>query len=225
MNILVVSDIHNDVENVLSYIDKVGMIDFDLIVFPGDFTDASLPKGFTRTDIAKLIIEELGSLKKPILALPGNQDKEIVSLLEEEKISLHGNGRIINNAGFYGFGGAKTPFNTSLEPDENEIKAGLERGFEKVKNAEIKIQVTHAPPAGTRVDLLYTGAHAGSEAVRKFIEEKQPAVAISAHIHEARGTDVLGKTKIINSGRFPEGYCGLVSIKREEVSTKIINLI
>lgn len=225
MNILVVSDVHNDVENVLNYIDKVGMIEFDLIVFPGDFTDATLPKGFTRVDIAKLIIEELNSLKRPVLALPGNQDREIISLLEEEEISLHGNGRIISDVGFYGFGGARTPFNTSLEPGEDEIKAGLEKGFEKIKNAGTKVQVTHAPPARTKVDLLYTGAHAGSEVVRRFIEEKQPAVAITAHIHEARGTDELGKTKIINSGRFPEGYCGLASIKKDEVSTKIINLI
>jgi Icc-related predicted phosphoesterase len=87
------------------------------------------------------------------------------------------------------------------------------------------VQVTHCPPARTKVDLLYTGAHAGSETIRKFIEEKQPAVAISAHIHEARGTDELGKTKLINSGRFPEGYCGLVSIEKDEVKAKIINLI
>lgn len=225
MNILVISDIHNDVENLLNYIDKVAMLNFDLIICPGDFTDITLPKGFTKVDIGKLIIEELNGLKKPILALPGNLDKEIIPLLEEEKINLHGNGKIIKDVGIYGFGGAKTPFSTSLEPTEEEIRTGLGRGFEKVKNAKIKVQVTHNPPAGTKMDLLYTGAHVGSEAVRMFIEEKKPAVAISAHIHEARGTDVLGETKLINSGRFPEGYCGLISIKKDEISTKVINLI
>jgi len=225
MNILVVSDIHNDIENILSYMDKIVMLDFDLVVCPGDFTDVTMPKGFTAVDIGKLIIEELSGLGKPILALPGNLDKEIIPLLESEKISLHGSGRIISGVGFYGFGGAKTPFSTSFEPEEGEIKTGLEQGFEKIKNAKIKVQVTHNPPARTKVDLLYTGAHVGSEAVRKFIEEKQPAVAISSHIHEARGTDELGKTKLINSGRFPEGYCGLVTIKKNAVTTKIINLI
>jgi len=225
MNVLIVSDIHNDVENILNYMDKVALLDFDLIVCPGDFTDVTLPKGFRKLDIAKLIIEELNGLKKPVLALPGNLDKEIIPLLEEEKISLHGNGKVIKDVGFYGFGGAKTPFNTSLEPEEVEIKTGLERGFEKIKNAKTKVQVTHCPPARTKLDLLYTGAHAGSEAVRKFIEQKRPAVAISAHIHEAKGTDELGETKLINSGRFPEGYCGLVSIEKNETRTKIINLI
>lgn len=225
MNILIVSDIHNDVENVLTYMDKLALIDFDLIVCPGDLTDVSLPKGFTRTDVGKLIIEELDSFKKPLLVLPGNMDKDILPLLEKEKISLHGNGKIIKDVGFYGFGGAKTPFETSLEPSEDEIKAGLERGFEKIKNAKIKVQVTHNPPARTKLDLLFSGAHVGSEAVRKFIEEKKPDVGISAHIHEAKGVDELGKTKLINSGRFPEGYCGLVSIEKGETKAKIINLI
>jgi hypothetical protein len=202
MNILVVSDIHNDVENILSYMDKLESIDFDVVVAPGDFTDVILPKGFTRTDIGKLIIEELRGFGKPVLALPGNMDKEILALLEEEKISLHGSGKIIKDVGFYGFGGAKTPFNSSFEPDEDEIKAGLQKAFEQVKNAKIKVQ-----------------------AVRKFIEEKQPDVAISAHIHEARGVDELGKTKLINAGRFPEGHCGLVSMEKGETKVKMINLI
>lgn len=225
MKILVISDIHNDVENILTYVDKLGMIDFDVIVCPGDFTDVNIPKGFTKTDIGKLIIEELRSLGKPILAIPGNMDKEIIPLLEDEKISLHGNGKIIKGVGFYGFGGAKTPFNSPLEPEESEIRIGLENGFEKVKDAKIKVQVTHNPPARTKIDVAYTGAHLGSEVVRKFIEVKQPDVAISSHIQESRGTDLLGKTKLINSGRFPEGHCGLISIGKDGIEVKIINLI
>ncbi len=225
MNILVISDIHNDVENIMNYTDKLMLFDFDVIVCPGDFTDYNLPKGFTRIDIAKLIIEELRSLKKPLLAVPGNQDKELIPLFEEEGISIHGRGKIINNIGFYGFGGAKTPFSTSLEPSDEEIMKGLERAYKDVESAKIKVQVTHVPPARTKVDVLYTGASGGSEAVRKFIEEKKPQVAICAHIHEARGIDEIENTKIINAGRFPEGYCGLVSIKDNNVSAKIINLI
>jgi len=224
MNILVVSDIHNDVENLANYIDKVAMLDFDVIVCPGDFTDVP-PRGFKAADIARLILEEFKTLKKPILAVPGNLDGEIVKVLEEEGVSIHGKGRIVNGVGFYGFGGAKTPFNTSLEPSEEEMEAGLKKGFREVKNAKVKIQVTHSPPAGTKLDLLYTGAHVGSNAVRKSIEKNRPAAAISAHIHEARGTDEMGGTKLINSGLFPGGYCGIISIKNEQAETKIINLI
>lgn len=225
MKVLVLSDIHNDVENIINYMDKLGSMDFDIIVAVGDFIDYNVPKGFTKTDMAKLILEELYTLKKPILTVPGNFDKELIKFFEERGVGLNGTGRVVQGVGFYGFGGAKTPFNTPLEPSEREIEEGLKRGFEKVKNCKIKIQITHIPPARTKLDVAYTGAHIGSEAVRKFIEENRPDVAVSAHVHEARGVDELKKTKLINPGRFPEGYCGVITIKNGAVKAEIISLI
>lgn len=225
MNILVVSDIHNDVENLMKLIDKLSFLKFDVIVALGDFTDVNLPKGFNDINIAELIIEELSTFKKPMLTVPGNFDKNLISLFEKKGISLHGRGKIIDGVGFYGFGGAKTPYNTSLEPSEEELKEGLTKAYEQVKNCELKIQVTHIPPARTKLDVLFTGAHVGSEVIRDFIEKMQPDVAISSHIHEARGLDELGKTKLINSGRFPENYCGLITLEKGNVNTKIVNLI
>jgi len=223
MNVLVISDIHNDIENIMNYLDKISLLNFDVIVLPGDFTDIP-SKGFSTLDVGKIIIEELKGLKKSILAVPGNLDGDLIELLDKEKISIHGKGKIIDNVGFYGFGGAKTPFKTSLEPSEEEIKLGLEKAYNDVKSAKIKIQITHTPPARTAVDMLYTGTHVGSEAVRKFIEEKKPLVAVSAHIHEAKGIDNIGETKLINAGRFPEGSCGLISIKDGKADVKVVNL-
>jgi len=226
MNILVIGDIHSDIENLMVFLDKVALLNFDVVVYSGDFVDIAINlKGVTFEDITKLVLEELKGLKKSIVAVPGNHDKGVIHILEENGVSIHGNGKIIENVGFYGFGGARTPFGTPLEPSENEIKNGLEKAYDEVKNCRTKVQVTHMPPIRTKVDRIASGAHVGSEVVRKFVEEKNPAVAISAHIHEARGVDELGETKLINSGRFPEGYCGLVTINREKVTTKIINLI
>ena len=224
MEILIISDVHNDVENLMENMDKVALFNFDVIVFPGDFSDVP-PKGFSSLDVSKIILEELKTFNKPILALPGNWDRDVISLLEEEKVSLHGHGKIIDDIGFYGFGGARTPFETSFEPTEEEIEEGLEKAFKEVENVKVKVQVTHAPPARTKLDVVYTGAHVGSEAVRKAIEKFKPVLAISAHIHEARGIDEIEGTKLINAGRFPEGYCGLASIKNGKVEVKIINLI
>jgi len=224
MKILVISDIHNDIESCMEYVDKLSLLDFDVLVCPGDFTDVP-PKGLTSIEIAKIIIEELKTLKKPILAVPGNWDKELINLFEKEGVNLHGKGKIIENVGFYGFGGAKTPFNTFFEPSEEEMEDGLEKAVKEILEAKTKVQVTHAPPARTKIDLAYTGAHVGSEAVRRVIEKYKPKVAISAHIHEARGIDDLNGTKLINSGRFPEGYFGLVVIKNGNVEAKIMNLI
>jgi len=224
MELLILSDIHNDVENIINFVDKIEMLKFDVIVCPGDFTDV-VPKGFTKADITKLILEELGALNKPIVAVPGNQDKEIIGFLENENVSVHGKGIVVDGVGFYGFGGAKTPFNTPLEPSEEDIENGLKAAYAGVKNAKTLVQVTHIPPARTRLDSLYGNIHIGSESVRKFIEEKQPTLAICAHLHESRGLDEIGKTKLINSGRFPEGYVGLVSIENGLATAKIVNLI
>ena len=224
MEIVVIGDIHNDIENIMSYVDKLSSVNFDAIVCPGDFTDVGL-RGFSQIDVANIVIAELKTLKKPIFAVPGNFDRGIIPILEKEKISVHGKGAVVGEVGFYGYGGAKTPFNTPLEPTEDELRRGLQKGFEEVKVAKFKIQVTHNPPARTKMDLLYTGAHVGSEAVRKCIEENKPTVAVSSHIHEARGVDELGSTKLINAGRFPEGYCGIISLNEHDVSVKVVNLI
>jgi len=225
MKVLVLSDIHNDVENIMNYIEKLSKMDIDIIVAIGDFIDYNVPKGFTKIDMVKLILEELSVLKKPILVVPGNFDKDLIEFFDEKKVGLHGTGRIFEDVGFYGFGGAKTPFSTPLEPSEKEIEEGLKRGFEKVKNCKVRIQITHMPPARTRLDVVYTGAHIGSEVVRKFIEENKPDVAVSAHVHEARGLDELKKTKLMNAGRFPEGHCGMITIKNGEVKAELISLI
>jgi len=219
------SCIHNDVENIMMFIDKISSLKFDVIVFPGDFTDYTIPRGFTRIDIAKIILEEMRVLGKPIICVPGSWDKEIIDFLDKEKVSVHGKGIVINGVGFYGFGGARTPFNTPYEPNDSEISSGLEKSYKDVKDAKTKIQVTHMPPKGTKIDLIFSGAHVGSDAVREFIERKSPDAAISAHIHEAKGTDLIGKTKIINSGRLPEGYCGLVSVGNGESTVKIVSLL
>ncbi len=226
MNIIVISDIHGDIENLFNYFDKIKELNVDAVVCPGDFTDANMPKGFTQEDVVKLIIKELNLLKKPILAVPGNVDtKNMIKIFEEEGISIHGKGKVIGDFGFYGYGGAKTPFETNIEPSEEELKLGLKNAFNEVKNAKYKVQITHTPPAGTRVDMIQSGLHVGSNVVREAIELYEPIVAISSHIHEARGTDQLKKTFIINSGRFPEGYFGFIKIENGSVNGKVLNLI
>lgn len=226
MKILAIADNHNDLENMLEFLDKLKKVEFDVVVYAGDLTDISLPKGFLQEDIARLLIEELKTLKKPIVAVPGNNDNlSVIKLLEEEGISVHGKGKIINDVGFYGFGGAKTPFNTNYEPSDEELKKGLERAFVEVMNVKTKIQVTHCPPFHTRIDQTLTGIHAGSQIIRNFIEKYQPVVAISGHIHEARGVDYLNKTLLINPGRFAEGYYGIVSLKDGFAEANVFNLI
>lgn len=226
MDLLVIGDHHGDIENTLAYLDKLSEFKFDVVVYGGDFTDVNVPKGFTQEDIAQLIIEELKILKKPIVAVPGNTDTVgVVKILEREDINIHGKGKIIKDTGFYGYGGAKTPFGTPLEPSEDELKSGLEKAWKDVVDAKQKVQVTHNPPQGTRLDIIRGGTCVGSNVVREFIETHKPVVAVSAHVLEARGTDRLENTFLINSGKFPEGYFGLVNIQDDSVKGKVLNLI
>jgi len=224
MRIAVIADIHNDTEMMMQSLDKLKEMGFDAIVCPGDFTDIP-PRGFAQEDIGRLIIEELKAAGRPVLAVPGNQDRILIPIFERAGVSIHGSGKVIGDVGFYGFGGAKTPFGTAYEPEDAEIEAGLREAYDAVKDAKFKVQVTHNPPFGTRVDMLPSGMHVGSKAVRKLIEELKPDVAICAHVHEGRGVDELGRTKIINPGRLPEGHCGIVEIKDGVVTAKIASLI
>lgn len=225
MDLLVIGDNHGDIENMISYIEKLENFNIDVIIYMGDFTDLNTPKGFTQKDITNILIEELKSLGKTILAIPGNNDtKDIIEILEKQGISLHSEGKIIGEYGFYGFGGAKTPFKTPFEPTEEELKQGLERAYNQVSSTKYKIQITHNPPINTGIDVIRAGAHVGSPIVRKFIEEKKPIIALSAHIHEAKGVDKLGETFLLNAGKFPEGYFGLININGNDVKGRVLNL-
>ena len=222
---MAVGCIHNDVENLLNLIDRVSPLNFDVVVCPGDFTDSLLPRGVTRKDIGVLVLEELRSLGKPVFVVPGSWDKELIKFFEEEGVSVHGVGTLYKNVGFFGFGGARTPFNLPFEPTDAEITKGLADAYKMVEVAEFKVLVTHAPPLNTKLDVIPAGAHVGSEAVRKFIEATQPDASICSHIHESKGPDVIGKTHMLNCGRFPEGYCGLISIEKGEITAKVVSLI
>ncbi len=226
MKLLVISDIHNDVENLIKFIEIIKeKLEFDVVIAIGDFVDVNLPKNFSNIDIGKLIIEELKMFDKPLLAIPGNFDKDLIDLFEKEGISLHGRGRIIKNVGFFGYGGAPTPFGTPLEPTEEELESNLRKAYENIKSSKFKVMVTHVPPFLTKLDLITSGLHVGSRSVRKVIEDLEPDVCLCSHIHEGRGIDQIKNTKILNSGRFSEGYCGIVNLNDEKIDVKLINLI
>jgi len=224
MRIAVIADVHNDIENMMQSLDKMKELGFDAIVCPGDFTDVP-PRGFAQEDIGRLVIEELKAAGRPVVAVPGNLDLVLIPVLEKAGVSVHGIGKVIGDVGFYGFGGAKTPFGTAYEPEEPDIEAGLRKAYDSVKTAMFKVQVTHVPPFSTRADMLPSGMHVGSKAVRRIVEELKPDVAVCAHIHEGRGVDEIGRTKIINPGRLPEGYCGIVEVGEGGVTAELVSLI
>ena len=62
--------------------------------------------------------------------------------------------------------------------------------------------ICHAPPLNTDLDRIRTGLHAGSRAVRDFIEKHQPEYFFCGHIHEAEGAVIqMGATRAQNVGK------------------------
>jgi Icc-related predicted phosphoesterase len=65
--------------------------------------------------------------------------------------------------------------------------------------------VVHFPPAGTKLDEYAPGKHAGSPALREWVQKARPPYLFCGHIHETAGfTDTLGSTQCINVGK--QGY-------------------
>ena len=96
-----------------------------------------------------------------------------------------------------GIGGALPVAGLPYEYDETEylvLTGNLGKG--------VDILLLHQPPVHTRCDTVWYGAHIGSIALRKYIEESQPLLSMSGHIHESPGIDNIGRTLIGNPGAF-----------------------
>lgn len=91
-----------------------------------------------------------------------------------------------------------TPFNTPGEFSEMQLAERLGR-FAHLKPL---VLICHAPPFGTALDEMRPGVHAGSTAVRDFIDAHQPEYFFCGHIHEAEGAAItMGRTRAWNVGK------------------------
>ena len=126
--------------------------------------------------------------------------------------------------GFFGAGGSNiTPMNTYTEYNEEDLSEFLEAGYDKIKDAEKKVLVSHAPPKNTR-DRTFLGLRGGSASIREFIIKNHVDVGIVGHIHEACGFMDLNSTVIVNPGPFRKGKCSIINLDNkvdiEEIKVK-----
>jgi len=142
------------------------------------------------------------------LAVPGNCDpRELVPVLDRLAVNLHGRKVVVGGHPFVGIGGANpTPFGTPFEISEEEIGSTLRDLMEPRA-----FLVSHAPPRGY-VDVVRSGDHVGSIAVREIINEFEPPLVVCGHIHEARGVAHHGPTTIVNPGPAREGHRALIDV-------------
>lgn len=215
MKIVSISDVHMATRN-LARMTEVWR-DADLAIIAGDLTN------FGGVEDARKVLDDVRAYCKNVLAVPGNLDKpETFPYFEREGIALHGKGMVIDGVGFFGCGGSNlTPFKTPSEFTEDEIYAALMRGYEEVREVRPLIMVCHTPPLGTKCDRIVSGKAVGSAAARQFIEEHQPEVCISGHIHESAAVDMIGRTKVLNAGPFKGGGHIVVSVNHRSIDASL----
>lgn len=206
VRIIGLTDIHSRVGGIDAIAEHLRAA--DVVLLPGDLTM------FGRRDAALEVLDSVRRYNDSIFAVMGNCDyPEVEELLGEQGICLHRNHILVNGIAFAGLGGSLAcPVPTLNEWTEEQTAEHLEAAVEGIPDGTPMVLVSHQPPKDTVVDVAGNGMHVGSSSVRAFIEEHQPLVCFSGHIHEAQGTDAIGNTKLINPGPFMHGNYAWVEL-------------
>jgi len=216
---LVTSDFHGEARAFRECASKAEEARAGVVVACGDLTH------FDTVQRAKELLAPLLELRLPLFFVPGNCDPPALTGVSVEGAHcVHGTFGVYGDAVFMGAGGGLlSPFHTPFEMTEEEIMEVLNRGFEHTPNKRWLILVSHHPPSNTRMDLTSGGKHIGSLSVRRFIEEKEPALVFCGHVHEARGVDRIWETLLVNPGPARHGYCALADFN-ENIEVKLDRL-
>jgi len=190
----------------------------DILIVCGDiipFYTASLPDA---TQLARNLMSPLINLGLPVLFVPGNCDPPSLPEVGIEGAScIHGSCEVHGDVKFVGVGAVPIDrvHPSPYELSEREILASLNRGFGRCSPERWLVLVSHTPPKDTKLDITFGGVHIGSSSVRRFIEERQPSLVFCGHVHEALGTDYLGKSMLVNLGSARHGNCATVDFNEE----------
>ncbi|WP_294970361.1 metallophosphoesterase [uncultured Methanosphaera sp.] len=217
MKILIITDIHSAPDKIFSYLDENPV---DQIIITGDVTEFG-PEDY--------FIETLNKFSEyaQVHALQGNCDpKNANELLDKSNIiNIHDNTSNIGDIELVGFGGSNpTPFDTPNEFSDEILYNELSKYKDVLCSDSYTILVTHAPPLNTNADKIESGAHVGSEGIRKIIEETQPTLNVCGHVHESIGQDKIGDTVVVNPGDAANGHACLLELTDEDIKNKNVNI-
>jgi Icc-related predicted phosphoesterase len=193
VKVLVFSDIHSDARA----LERLMAIEADYYICAGDLVNWG-----RHMDAMGEILRQRG---ERVYAIPGNHesDRQIAEFCGKFGLhDFHGSHFDIGEFHVAGLGYSNpTPFETPGEYSEEELEQKL-HAFDGLKPM---IAICHAPPHGTMLDRITNLRHAGSKAVRDFLQREQPRFFFCGHIHEAAGAqDKLGATSAMNVGK--KGY-------------------
>ena len=187
--ILAASDFHGDSAVTRRLAKKAEKEGVDLVVLAGDLT------GVVESDD---IIKPFVDRGKKVVFVPGNWESSETAAFLSKLYGVKNVGEHYVKYGDVGVFGIGSP-NWTFDIDDKKTFKKLKKDFEMIKDLEKKIMVSHINAAGTKSE--FSGV-AGSEEVRKAIDEFQPDLFISGHIHEAEGLqEKIGKTKVVSVGK------------------------
>jgi len=142
------------------------------------------------------IMRRIGKIKKPVYIIPGNHETPAILKkycdFYENIIYIHKKIKKVNGYNLIGWG----------EGGFSETDDEFEK-FVKKNPLENKptILVTHAPPYGTKLDILGR-EHCGNKSITKYIKQNKKIVLhICGHFHETGGKkDKINNTLTVNPG-------------------------
>lgn len=220
MIIIALADIHSCLDYLVG---SSGLSDdlsnADVVLIAGDITN------FNGRDEAARILTELQKYNSSVLAVPGNCDLPAVDeYLRSSGVNLNCNCITVGEITFTGLGGSLAcSRHVHNETSEEDFTVCLEHVSSMPPKDKKVVFVSHKPAKGTAVDSIGDGYHNGSEAIRKYIEQNQPMLAVSGHIHEAPGIDTIGKTTLVNPGPFRQGSYAYIELDETTVKAEIRN--
>jgi len=218
---LVLADVHSRKYLFKKLAEAVSASSVDYVVVAGDVTH------FDKLSKAVEVLSALyDHLSRPILFVPGNCDDphllDFNSFHEREIINIHSRRHSLREGYVvYGVGGSTiTPFSTLIEWSEDQFEEMIRRAGDIA--GDKLIMVTHSPIYGVMDEV--NGVHVGSRTLRRFLEERQPLLWITGHLHEYSGYVSVGRTIVLNPGPFMRGYYALVHLNGGRVEVSIKNL-
>jgi uncharacterized protein len=169
----------------------------------------------------ELATERLADNPVPLYLIPGNDDDFSIDevLNRPQYAPVNVDGKVVEIPGglqLLACGWSNhTPWNTPREETEEQLYERLDALARQVSDPRRAIFMIHVPPHDSGLDTApilddtlrptvsagdVLRGPVGSTAVRRIIEQYQPALSIHGHIHESGGERKIGKTVCINPG-------------------------
>lgn len=224
MRLLLVSDIHGKTSTIERTLKDAGEIDAILIA-----GDVSSYTGLGWGDVLSIVSKHCKRRNITAFLVPGNVDPPSILSTRYEGINvLHASAGTLGEYIVAGVGGGLGfSFWRITRLTDAELAGFVDSLLRKHGGGLAPyswILLTHTPPYGTKLDIMYTGEHVGSKALRTLIEVRKPLLVVSGHIHESRNVDYLGRTVLINPGPNYRGFYALAEVNGMNVKVELLNV-